>query len=456
MTSQSLLAGNFVNKQKRPCPGMETSSSNESDSDSVDEVVIQRYLKQDLKSGLTQGKALLRRQGGIKAQPGHYQLNDCRHAVVNYKGLGYQGKHWEASSQTGNLERATRRLTAHAVDREMDEEQRKRAFHEAETARLARQIIQPLLDEFNDTITISVREMAAEKRVQTHQQEVVKDTVQCELVHKENAKLVDRMAEEEREHQLKLLLAMKDDTAKTASIDSLVDSMAETNHKRSLVNTDLEEASERLKDDEKETDVEYNKAVGELLDQSLLTVVHENHRDMLREQAEQARKEKIEMQKILENDKTVSANQRKFSRALKRLVATYNELESKMRTEEESLRQYNEDLKFSVQEDIVRMARIKWTNKVFSEEKSRRILEEEESIHKENPARNAMMNMMNRVQRQMMLQKFKGKWVNITSKKKADNVDKDDEENLTERDRKLRMIRTKNRKETKVVRWEDE
>lgn len=33
---------------------------------------------------------------------------------------------------------------------------------------------------------------------------------------------------------------------RTASIDSLVDSMAITNQKRSLINTDLEEASERL------------------------------------------------------------------------------------------------------------------------------------------------------------------------------------------------------------------
>lgn len=53
--------------------------------------------------------------------------------------------------------------------------------------------------------------MAAEQRLLAHQQESVKDSVQCELVCKENAKRVDKMAEEERQYQVKLLLAMKDD-----------------------------------------------------------------------------------------------------------------------------------------------------------------------------------------------------------------------------------------------------
>ncbi|XP_061190725.1 meiosis-specific nuclear structural protein 1-like [Saccostrea echinata] len=431
-----------------------SSSSSSSGSDSTEEVVVHRYLKQDLKSGVAQGRALLRRHGGIKAQPCHYQLRDCRHAVLDHKGHGYQGKHWETSVLSNNLEKSTRRLTINAVNREMDEEQKKRAFYEAETARLAKEIIEPLLAEYNDTITISMREMAADERVQAHHQEMVKDTVQGELVHKENAKRVQQMSEEEREYQIKLLMAMKDDAMKTASIDSLVDKMAETNYKRSLINTDLEEASERLQEDEKETNMEYNKAVGELLDQSLVTVVHENHRDMLREQAEQARQEKIKMQKNLENDKTAKHIQHKYSRALKKLTAMYHELESKDQKEEEALKQYLEDVKFSAQEDIVRMVSRKWTSRMYSEEKSRRIHEEEETIDQENPARNAMLNLMNRVQRQMMLQKFKGKWINVTNKKKSERVEK--EENLSEHDRKLRMLRTKNRKETKVVSWQDE
>lgn len=44
--------------------------------------------------------------------------------------------------------------------------------------------------------------------------------------------------------------------------------------------------------------------------------------------------------------------------------------------------------------------------------------------------------------------------VNITNKKKAGRTEEQSEENPTERDKKLRMIRTKNRKETKVVRYE--
>lgn len=53
--------------------------------------------------------------------------------------------------------------------------------------------------------------MAAEERLLTHIQESVKDSVQCELVCRENGRRVDKMAEKEREHQVRLLMAMKDD-----------------------------------------------------------------------------------------------------------------------------------------------------------------------------------------------------------------------------------------------------
>nr|XP_034321304.1 trichohyalin-like [Crassostrea gigas] len=431
-------------------------SSSCSDSDSVEEVVVQRYLKQDLQSSLAQGRALIRQHHGIKPQPGHYRLKDCCHAVVDHKTHGYQGKHWETSGPTGNLEKGTRRLTTKAVDKEMDQERNWRAKREEKLSKLAREIIQPLLDDFNDTLVISKREMAAEDRLLTHHQESVKDSVQCELVCRENGRRVDEMAEKEREHQVRLLMAMKDDAMRTASIDSLVDSMAFTNQKRSLINTDLEEASERLQDDQKETDVEYNKAVGEMLDQSLITVVQESHKDSLKEQEEQARKEKIELQKMIENDKVAYQNQNRFSKAVNMIVAMYRDLEMKEHKEEEKMKQYVEDVKFTAQEDIVRIVNTKRTCSLYRKEKSRRIQEEEQLVTQDNPARAAMMNVMNRVQRQMLLQKFKGKWVNITNKKKAGRTEEQSEENLTERDKKLRMIRTKNRKETKVVRWQDE
>lgn len=53
----------------------------------------------------------------------------------------------------------------------------------------------------------------------------------------------------------------------------------------------------------------------------------------------------------------------------------------------------------------------KRTCSLYRKEKSRRIQEEEQLVTQDNPARAAMMNVMNRVQRQMLLQKFKGKWV---------------------------------------------
>ena len=54
---------------------MSGSSSSDSDSAFEEEVVVQRYLKQDLKSGLAQGRALLRHHDGVKPQPGHYKVS---------------------------------------------------------------------------------------------------------------------------------------------------------------------------------------------------------------------------------------------------------------------------------------------------------------------------------------------------------------------------------------------
>nr|XP_022307601.1 trichohyalin-like [Crassostrea virginica] len=338
----------------------------------------------------------------------------------------------------------------------MDHERKRRTKREEELSQMAMAIIQPLLEQFNDTLIISQREMAAEQRLLAHQQESAKDSVQCELVCKENAKRVDKMAEEERQYQVKLLLAMKDDAMRTASIDSLVDSMAVTNQKRSLINTDLEEASERLQEDQQELDVEYNKACGEMLDQSLITVVQESHRDLINEQEEQARKEKMEFQEMVAKDKVASHYKHKFSKAVKKIAAMYKELEMEEKKEAETLMQKAEDVKFTAQEDIVRIVNTKVSSKLVHEEKVRRIKEEEQMLNEDNPARTAMMNLMNRVQRQMLLQKFKGKWVNITQKKKESTAEKQSEDNLSEQDKKLRRMRTKNRKETKIVSWQNE
>ena len=47
---------------------------------------------------------------------------------------------------------------------------------------------------------------------------------------------------------------------------------------------DLDHVSVFLQEDQQELDVEYNKACGEMLDQSLITVVQESHRDLINEQ----------------------------------------------------------------------------------------------------------------------------------------------------------------------------
>ena len=51
-----------------------------------------------------------------------------------------------------------------------------------------------------------------------------------------------------------------------------------------LDTSDLDHVFVFLQEDQQELDVEYNKACGEMLDQSLITVVQESHRDLINEQ----------------------------------------------------------------------------------------------------------------------------------------------------------------------------
>ena len=54
--------------------------------------------------------------------------------------------------------------------------------------------------------------MVALEQAAMKEQELAKDNVQVELVRDHNTKLVDRETEEEREHQIKLLRGMVDET----------------------------------------------------------------------------------------------------------------------------------------------------------------------------------------------------------------------------------------------------
>ena len=78
---------------------MSGSSSSDSDSAFEEEVVVQRYLKQDLKSGLAQGRALLRHHDGVKPQPGHYKVSITPYPRAKVK---LQSGHYKVSIFTAS------------------------------------------------------------------------------------------------------------------------------------------------------------------------------------------------------------------------------------------------------------------------------------------------------------------------------------------------------------------
>lgn len=246
----------------------------DSDTDSVEEFQVKKFLFKSFKERIQQAKAECEKntKSGVKRQPGHYHLRDSRRTdLLSFRSL-YNGRHWDLE-EPPQLQRSTRRLARFAMMNTLSEEQQNRTqnvnrYSDAMT------ILDPLNKEFVGVIAFNQDKLIEERDLMCSQAEEAKDLFQLELLRNNLHTQLNKDLEEERERRIKLLYGLCDDTLRTPSIEDLVSCMEDTNYRRAVVNRDLAEAQENLEKKEDTINQEYNDAMFEMLDESLSTVVH--------------------------------------------------------------------------------------------------------------------------------------------------------------------------------------
>lgn len=425
-----------------------SSSESDSDTDSVEEVQVKKYLG-SFKEQLKQAKAQTCIKIGIKRQPGHYHLRDTRHAVLATQRPAYGGTHWDVDIPS-HLQRSTPRLTRYAIRKAiLREQERQLELGNEEKGLEALSKLENLNREFDNVMVYNYGRMGLEEDKKKSIVYENKDLLHWELMRKKFGKQQNEEMEEERQHRIKVLRGIYDNKHRTPSIENLVDGMTDTNFKRSLVNKNIEEAQLNLENKQEDVVKEYQLAMSEMLDESLAKVVHTFAANDTRLAFENEKRRRMSEHPTNSNP---TREQKIMKVALNNLVRAFNEVEAKENNEETKYQNKVIEQKTIMQEQLLRKVTTNIANKLVAEERARQIKEAEENI--EDPSRNALRHLVTRVQRQMLLQKFKGKWVNLVKKPKA--VEDAERVNETEHDRKLRLQRESQRRSSCMIRGDED
>ncbi|XP_046568653.1 interaptin-like [Haliotis rubra] len=425
----------------------------DSDTDSVEEVQITRYLNQGLLQGLQQAKACNDVKLGVKRQTGYYHLKDRKHAVITPKVVAYDGKHWDLTV-SNRLHRATPRLTAYAIEREIAREQLQQVKSEESRQQAASRVLQGLHAEFQDRITQSlVLEQEILERMKNNLA-VLKDDAHCELMRKHNIKHFDEEAEIERERQVAMVEifngCMKSPNM-SRSVENMLGGIAESNHRKSIVQQDLTEAFARYNEEEVEADSEYKDAMMEMMDESLNTLRQMFNKNNTKRLEEDERRQRLVDLKKQSKDPNFRRQRKEFDGVMNDLHNAFDNLKQQEMTASSEFETLMSDRKECVLQELRRGYAARWVDKISAREKARRIQEEENLLLQKDPYRDQLLKVVSRVQRQMILQKFAGRWINLAGARKIEEEIDDLEGIENDRDKKLKATRIRARRPSCVV-----
>lgn len=428
----------------------EDSDSDWSDSDSVEEIQIKRFLNKDFGESIKQAKYQQDSHKGVKPQKSHYYLLKCQKNPSQY-----DGKHWDVAADN-HFERSTRRLTKRRIDTAVDKEQSMQMNEGKHRWLQARKSLTPMTNEFKEVMCISEKMQIVNNACQQSKSAKVKDEVQGQLVRKSNIERVSKETEQERHDQIRILRSMAPNANRSASTEDLVKSMAETNKRRSVINRDLEEACLRLMDSEEVMDNSYQSAMMEMLDESLIKVVFMFDRNKTKALFEEEKIQRIRDFNNLFRDKLRGKAIKNYDSVLTDVKQLARLIKLEEEAKEHSQQSLVKELKTEVQEELMRKVSRKWAEQVMAAERSRRIQEMEMSMKRTNQAKEDTKQMMSRIQRQMIIEKFGGKW--IVAHKNLNKKKQGTEENTAEtaQDRKLRSMRMNFRRPSGVIRCDDD
>ncbi|ESO95066.1 hypothetical protein LOTGIDRAFT_232173 [Lottia gigantea] len=422
----------------------------DSDTDSEDEIQIKKYFNNDLLSAIKQAKHAQESRSGIKRAPGHHLLRNKKQVVIVKRIKAYDGRHWNVDCDN-SLERATKRLTINAVIAEEDKEQLRRVKEEENTSEQARKVLLDLHAEFFANMSLSKWRQAAEEAEETFDVQSQLSDVQCQLVRQANSKDIDNQTEEEKFRQLKLVTQMNNKATRTLSQEDLLIAMAESNRKKIIVQTDLVEAFARYEDEKSNVTQEYNTAMFEVMDESLNSIKQMFNKRKTRRESLVEQNRRVADLKPLMKERTYQRYMHHYNIVMSNLRNAFKKVRAREEEIEAESRRITEERKVIMQEQLVRKHAMKWVTFAFAKERQRQITECEEKAFKSDPFYDAVKLALAKVQREMILHKFNGKWVDKRKTSTEMPV-----EGLTEHDRMLKTMRMKSRRKSCVVKEDDD
>ncbi|XP_041353006.1 trichohyalin-like [Gigantopelta aegis] len=418
----------------------------DSDTDSIEEVQITKYFQKGLLEGIQQAKAQQSAHTGIRRQRGFYHLRDCKHALLEEKSRAYTGRHYDVDVNH-SLQRATHRLTKHFIDHEVNREQARRIYFQDKIQKDAQGVLSALNKEFKSSLNTSTEKELAEIHATKHKQELMKDALQIEMMRKYNTKAMNAEMENERLRQIELFKTMKSDAEKSVSVEDLMEALTETNQKKSFVHRDIVEGFSKYQEDEEDLEDEYQKAMHEVMDETLTGLVFKFKRPEHRHMEEEEKQRRMEEMAKATCDENMQISLGKFDGVMEDLKEAFSRVQKQEEEIESEIKHETEEKKEDLLSELRRDFGKKYAEKACAQEKSRRIKEAEEMIHHEpDPQIEKVKKDMVRIQRQMILQKFGGKWINMQRESTSKKTEPE-----TEYDKKIRQIRTTLRRDTGVL-----
>ncbi|XP_050395573.1 uncharacterized protein LOC126814466 [Patella vulgata] len=228
--------------------------------------------------------------------------------------------------------------------------------------------------------------------------------------------------------------------------------MAENNQKRSTVQTDLLEAFARYEEDEGDVDTEYDAAMFEVMDESLNSLTQMFSRQKSRRLSLDEQNRRIRDLNGLMKDSAFQSSMSSYNKVMGNLRNAFQRVWKQEDEIDAETKRLAVERRLLMQEQLVRKHATKWVNAASAKERQRQIQDFEVSRYKSDPFRDAVKLALAKAQREMILQKFNGKWVD-TRTAPGDGTPK---EELSEYDKKMKAMRMKSRRKSCVVSREED
>ncbi|XP_078579496.1 uncharacterized protein LOC144863806 isoform X1 [Branchiostoma floridae x Branchiostoma japonicum] len=417
-------------------------------SDSEEEDPPQRFLLGKLKDNLNVRRHHRAAHSGLKRRMGFWKMGQCRYTGSERY---YSGTHWDVDVE--NTEGLTRKESGTAVDKQMDKEKERRMKEEEAVRLLADWVLAPLRKEIVGVLSESQAEMEREQDEQKQHACQVLSDAQAELVHKIRGQEVEDECEDERhrrEYIMDALMGKDQKLARTDSFTDLLKALSETDSKMGDVQNQLMGAFFRMEDDDEQEKEELNdlfkgmKAdfTSELLHASggIRSQIHteSERKDILFESHALYNKEAGESELIESRGKVFDSMEGVAEEMMRLYAGVQMDLGQKQEKEELQARTAHS----STLEELSKRSLKREVHRAMAKERARRIREAAEQAKRgPDPGRNMLMELVARVQEEMLIKRFHGRKVAFREPEQSPYSEEESEQDRMLRNQRLSVRR---------------